>query len=79
MRTWGVPRLQRWDRTLQSSGITAARGNGGWMVSSVAAGSASDRAGVKKGDVIESGQTDANGTRLTVKRAGSRLQINIKP
>ena len=74
-----APRTPGLSETLQSSGITAARGNGGWMVSSVAAGSASDRAGVKKGDVIESGQTDANGTRLTVKRAGSRLQINIKP
>jgi hypothetical protein len=74
-----IPRTPSLSETLQSNGITAARSSGGWIISSVAAGSASDRAGVKKGDVIESGKTDANGTRLTVKRAGSRLEINIKP
>jgi len=62
---------------LRTYGVSAIHGAGGWTVSGVS-GNAS-KAGVHKGDVIESEQTDANGAHLTVKRGGSKLQISLKP
>ena len=72
-----TPAKQGLNEVLSMYGVSATRGANGWTVSSVTGIAANS--GVKKGDVIESEQTDASGTRLSIKRDGAKIQIALKP